>query len=67
MKCQAGNNSNGRDTRGIILLQTKNPNRFGPKQAEQRPPAAAWLPSACSVSGHGSGSRSSFLPGFYKS
>lgn len=41
MKCQAGNNSDGQDTRGLILLQTKKPNHFSPKQAQQQSPAAA--------------------------
>lgn len=38
MKCQAGNNSDGQDTRGLILLQTKKPNHFSPKQAQQQQP-----------------------------
>lgn len=58
MKCQTGNNSDGWDTRGFILLQTKNPNILAPS----RPSSSLGMRS---LSGHSTGSCSSFLLSFH--
>lgn len=52
MKCQAGNNSDGPDTRGLIEIQTKNPTTSATSSGLQES-------SVCSTSGHHSSSWSS--------